>query len=81
MAANICNSAAPEISADSGRVAVLYTLITVAFVSKLIDGFIFTLHLVDIGIAIEVLLLLLSARRLVVPREWIVCVGLLYIVF
>ena len=79
MGEDVSNFGASEITADSGRVAVLYALITVAFVSKLIDGFVFTLHLVDIGIAIEVLLLLFSARRLVVPREWMVCVGLLYI--
>jgi hypothetical protein len=79
LAENASGSSAPRFSADNGRIAVLYALITVAFVSKLIDGFIVTLHLVDIGIAIEVLLLLFSARRLVVPNEWVVCVGLLYV--
>ncbi len=79
MAANASSSATQKANVDSGRIVLLYALITIAFISKLIDGFIVTLHLVDIGIVIEVLLLLFSARRLVVPREWVVCVVLLYI--
>lgn len=65
-------------SPDRGRLAVLYALITIAFVSKVIDSFVVTLHLVDGATFAALALLLLSARKLTVPKEWLIYLGLMY---
>lgn len=68
-----------ESTSDHGRLAVLYALVTIAFVSKLIDGFVVTLHLVDVGVIFALALLLISARKLTVPKEWLVYLALMYL--
>lgn len=66
-------------SAIQGRLGVLYALISIAFISKLIDSFIVPLHLVDGAIFVALALLLMSGRTLTVPKEWVAYLGLLYL--
>lgn len=58
---------------------VVYSFVTIAFISRLIDGFVARIHLVDSALIGTLFLLILSARRVVVPLSWTVCTLSLYI--
>ena len=64
---------------DLGQLTVLYAILIVAFISRLVDGFVAHLHLVDGAFFLALFLLVLSARRLTVPVSWILCVLSLYV--
>lgn len=72
-------TAATTEASNRARLMVLYVLITIAFISKLIDSFVVTLHLVDEAIVVALALLLVSTRKLTVPKEWLIYIGILYV--
>jgi hypothetical protein len=49
-----------------------------AFISRLIDGFVARVHLVDEAFIVAMFLLALSSRKLIVSKAWIACMASLY---